>query len=602
MKKILLSFIAFFAMTLCAVAQVNLLENGDFEKWTDGQPDNWATASTVGNATLSQSEDAHGGMYAVRAAVAGSNKRLAYKETELEAGTYQMAFYAKGSKLKAGYTPVEAGKVGTYVYTENNIELSDTEWTLVEYEFTLKEKTTVCLVVMVPKNTADLIIDDFSLVLKEDGGETPEVPADPEVEGIAALKASDKGDYTLVLTDAIVTYVSGSNAYIQDANAGIAIYSGAHGLAAGQKLNGKVAVTLGEYGKAPQLTKLDASAATVTDGAEIPVLVLTAAEIAADVAKYDAMRVKVVEATLTADFGTGRNATIEQNGTSLALYKKDKNETFTAVAGDIVDVVGYPGTYNGALQLNVWEASDIVKTGEGGGETPEVPEVKEVDGIAAVKAAGAGDYVLNLTDAVVTYVNGNNAYIQDAEAGILVYMSGHGLEAGQKINGKVNVTFELYISTPELTKFDTSAATIVEGAEIPVLTLTTSELYANVDKYDAMRVKIVGATLMADFESRLATVEQNGAALGMYMKDKNAAFNLEVNKAYDIVGYPGYYKDAPVINVWLPADVTENLTVGISAVEQNNGTSAKVYTIDGRLVKRLVSGLYIINGKKVYVK
>ena len=38
-------------------------ENGGFETWADGKPTNWKTASTAGNATLSQSEDAHSGKY-----------------------------------------------------------------------------------------------------------------------------------------------------------------------------------------------------------------------------------------------------------------------------------------------------------------------------------------------------------------------------------------------------------------------------------------------------------------------------------------------------------------------------------------------------------
>lgn len=61
--------------------------NGDFETWVDGKPNNWKTASTACNATLTQSTDAHNGKYSVK--VGGSttaNKRLGYKEMELKAG------------------------------------------------------------------------------------------------------------------------------------------------------------------------------------------------------------------------------------------------------------------------------------------------------------------------------------------------------------------------------------------------------------------------------------------------------------------------------------------------------------------------------------
>lgn len=67
--------------------------NGDFETWVDGKPNNWKTASTACNATLTQSTDAHNGKYSVK--VGGSttaNKRLGYKEMELKAGTYKIKY------------------------------------------------------------------------------------------------------------------------------------------------------------------------------------------------------------------------------------------------------------------------------------------------------------------------------------------------------------------------------------------------------------------------------------------------------------------------------------------------------------------------------
>lgn len=66
-------------------------ENGGFETWADGKPTNWKTASTAGNATLSQSEDAHSGKYSVKVGgSASANKRLGYKEITLKAGEYKV--------------------------------------------------------------------------------------------------------------------------------------------------------------------------------------------------------------------------------------------------------------------------------------------------------------------------------------------------------------------------------------------------------------------------------------------------------------------------------------------------------------------------------
>lgn len=157
----------------------NLLVNGDFESWTEGLPTNWKTTSTAGNATLSQSSDAHGGSYAVVVGKGGtSTKRMGYKETTLKAGTYTFKFYAKSttadvSQTQAGYCTITNGTAGNYKYG-GYVNLSNTTWTEVSTTFTLDQETTVCLVMMNPKGSnyavnQDILVDDAEL-LTSDGG------------------------------------------------------------------------------------------------------------------------------------------------------------------------------------------------------------------------------------------------------------------------------------------------------------------------------------------------------------------------------------------------------------------------------------------------
>lgn len=176
----------------------NLLENGDFETWSStSQPDNWKSTTTASSATLKQSTDAHGGNYSVLVTGStSSNKRLAYKEITLKAGTYQMSFYAKAVEnegtVNIGYVPVVNGKVGDYQYKTNGYtDLSDTEWTEVTNTFTLDATTTVNLVVMNAKSPGkDVLVDDFSLTTN-DGGLTDEQPEEPVVTtGTYALTTS----------------------------------------------------------------------------------------------------------------------------------------------------------------------------------------------------------------------------------------------------------------------------------------------------------------------------------------------------------------------------------------------------------------------------
>ncbi len=144
--------------------------NGDFEAWAGGQPVNWSTASTAGNATLSQSDDAHGGKYSVKVGgTNAANKRLGYKEMELKAGEYTMTFYVKaataaGASVRPGYVQVTDGKVGSYMYGDYVNDLKNNEWVLVTHTFTLAADGTYCIVIMNSKNPgADVLIDDFTL-------------------------------------------------------------------------------------------------------------------------------------------------------------------------------------------------------------------------------------------------------------------------------------------------------------------------------------------------------------------------------------------------------------------------------------------------------
>lgn len=149
--------------------------NGNFETWVDGKPNNWKTASTACNATLTQSTDAHNGKYSVK--VGGSttaNKRLGYKEMELKAGTYKIKYYVKaatetGASVQSGFVDITAeGKAGNYVYSGYINDIPNTKWTLVEQELVIPSDGKYCIVIMNAKKPGgDVLIDDLTLTLGE---------------------------------------------------------------------------------------------------------------------------------------------------------------------------------------------------------------------------------------------------------------------------------------------------------------------------------------------------------------------------------------------------------------------------------------------------
>ncbi len=190
----------------------------------------------------------------------------------------------------------------------------------------------------------------------------------------------------------------------------------------------------------------------------------------------------------------------------------------------------------------------------------------------------AQTFKVKLTDAVITYVNGNNAYIEDTTGGALIYYADHGFVPGQKIDGVVTVTGDLYGSTKEFTDLDASEATVTDGTEIPVTELTVEELVANVGRYESCRVKISNAVVTEAFSNRNGAISQNGTELGLFQKDAQATIDLDVNGTYDFVGYPGTYNGAAQLNIWAATDVTPSTSTTIPITIATDEGYTTLYT------------------------
>ena len=186
-----------------------LLTNGGFEKWADGYPTGWKSASTASSATLEQSTDKRSGASSVL--VKGdpqSNKRLGSTEMTLKAGTYTFSAYLKaataGSTASAalGYVPIgDDGVIGgnDYKYGDYANDLTNADWVVKSYTFTLLEQKKICLLVMNSKKPGgNLLVDDASLKTTDggivDGGGVdpePDPELDPYESNIAMPTTSD---------------------------------------------------------------------------------------------------------------------------------------------------------------------------------------------------------------------------------------------------------------------------------------------------------------------------------------------------------------------------------------------------------------------------
>lgn len=92
------------------------------------------------------------------------------------------------------------------------------------------------------------------------------------------------------------------------------------------------------------------------------------------------------------------------------------------------------------------------------------------------------EFCVEVENATVTYVNGDNAFVEDAECGLLFYKSG--LKVGQVINGCIYGSGYLYSNLPEVATLGTDLAKITELTKKPQpQEVALDSLYTNFDKY-----------------------------------------------------------------------------------------------------------------------
>lgn len=182
----------------------------------------------------------------------------------------------------------------------------------------------------------------------------------------STANAIDKAlPFCLKLTDAIVTYVNDKKAYLQDATSGVLIYGdNALDLKAGEKYTGIVNVSACLFNGMAEITAWNAASDIVKEeNVDIPVVSVTLEQLNGDdYSKYECVRVKVENATVSTSFNTVKKATVVQGEQKYLIHGEINGLKVTQ--GDLCDFVGYPiywkTTSLGEHQLSVWSQDDII--------------------------------------------------------------------------------------------------------------------------------------------------------------------------------------------------------------------------------------------------
>lgn len=178
-------------------------------------------------------------------------------------------------------------------------------------------------------------------------------------------------------------------------------------------------------------------------------------------------------------------------------------------------------------------------------------------------------FVLNLTNAIVTYTNRNSAFIQDESAGIFIYIKGgHKLEAGNTFTGTVNVKAMLFNDLAEITSW-TSTVTPTQSEVPEPVVVTLAELKGdNYSKYESVRCKVVGVTVTKGMNVQDGEISQNGTI--MRVRGGVANLTMTQDAILDMIGYPSIFNGTKQFQVWKNSDMTEHQTVKEITLDENS--------------------------------
>lgn len=178
-----------------------------------------------------------------------------------------------------------------------------------------------------------------------------------QLNSIAASKDKEQ-EWSGSFKDAQVTYVNGSNVFIEDESAGTQLYLKNSGLAAGKVINGEVSGKIKLYNGYAELTALDFSKATVTE-APVEFSEMELADLLKSYLRFQNCMVKLPGVTIASTMSSSsRTVEVSKDDAKINAYLQDKNVTVEAGTGDLTC---FPTRYNANLQLGVWTPDHFVK-------------------------------------------------------------------------------------------------------------------------------------------------------------------------------------------------------------------------------------------------
>ena len=520
MKKLLLSFLSFFACCLALMAQTEITWSGQSD-WTGVAENAKSISLTSGNYTISASKEAGSSNPTVNEtyqdfrSYAKNQVLVSNSQENIKKLVFHLS--AQGKKRWTELSPSEGavthdkangviiweGDAQNIIFGVGEKAVYGTDGATKAGQFAFSSVTAY--------TAADL----------ENGGETP----DEDITLYSETFGTNQGVFTI------------ENKVLPEGTTYIWKFDSRNGMKASAYVN-KTNYASESWLVSPKFDCTNATALTLSfsEAANF----FTSAE---NVSAYTSVKVKEV--------GT-------DTWTDLTLSARAGGTNWDFTDGITADLSAYVGkkmqiafVYTSSAELaGTWEVKNFELKGKGEVTTESEVVIPEYTKIAELKnnaTATATAVKFTFTDLLVTGTAGTSTYVTDGTDGMLLFGTASPYKAGDKISGTISANLVSYSNLTELKDLDLTGVTVTsEGNVVTPVAATINELVANQKKYENVLVKLSEMTFVSDALDN-KNIDLTDGEEAITLRDNFGVltdFIFDTTKQYNVTAIASIYKES----------------------------------------------------------
>ena len=211
---------------------------------------------------------------------------------------------------------------------------------------------------------------------------------------------------------------------------------------------------------------------------------------------------------------------------------------------------------------------------------------------------------IKFEEALITYVNGKNIFLQDATGALYLYnVSGDiTVKAGDKVKGSVVGSLLVYNGLPEVSAPTLSLEVLSSDNAVNPIAVSAADLAANPTKFANQYIVLKGAKFAAaEFTSKNVTINVNGKEF-IVRNNYGIDATFDTDNVYDVAGIVSIFKDDIQLYPTKAEDIAKNdiltsYTNALAAIK--DGQTYRVFTeIEGKKYYLSPAGRLVDNTEK----